>query len=240
MADGILFAGNIIIKYQKLLKEGITKMKAPMRGKKLSLKISVAVLFGMVFLFSSYAHAVSLSNWNVTELNTSGDYIDVLVGTNAQGNTTLTIQWVPGAANSLTAIGIDMFGFSSTTSVLSCPTGWSCNKGSQNMSAFGWFTQFEKDPGGTGGISSPIVFVLNGSATLTSNSQGAQFAAHVRYGNNCSGFVSDGTASSASTSNGDCGGVSQVPEPSTLLLLGGGLFSLGLLRKRFPGRRKVA
>lgn len=215
-------------------------MKASMRGQKHSLKMSVAFLFGIFFFFSSYAHAVSLTNWNVTELNTSGDYVNVLIGTNAQGNTTLTVQWVPGAANSLTAIGIDMFGFNSATSVLTCPTGWSCNKGNQNMSGFGSFTQFEKDPGGTGGISSSIVFVLNGTAAFTSNSHGAQFAAHVRYGSNCSGFVSDGTASSASTSNVDCGNNSQVPEPSTLLLLGSGLFGLGVLKKRFSVRKKAA
>ncbi|MBI5902208.1 MAG: PEP-CTERM sorting domain-containing protein [Deltaproteobacteria bacterium] len=202
--------------------------------------MSVAFLFGIFFLFSSYAYAVSLTSWNVTELNSSGDYINVSIGADAQGNTTLTIQWLPGAANSLTAIGIDMFGFNSATSVLTCPTGWSCNKGTQNMSGFGTFAQFEKDPGGTQGISSSIVFVLSGAAAFTSNSQGAQFAAHVRYGNDCSGFVSDGTASGGSTSNADCAGASQVPEPSTLLLLGGGLFGLGVLKKMFSGRKKAA
>lgn len=215
-------------------------MKAPERGWKFTLKMSVAFLFGLVFLFSSQAHAVSLTNWNVTELNTSGDYVNVLIGTDAHGNTTLTVQWLPGASNSLTAIGIDMFGFSSSTSVLTCATGWSCNKGTQNMSGFGSFAQFEKEPGGTDGISSSIVFVLNGTATFTSNSQGAQFAAHVRYGNDCSGFVSDGSASGGATSNSNCGGTSQVPEPSTLLLLGSGLFGLGVLKKMFSGRKKAA
>lgn len=207
-------------------------MKAAMRGQKRFLKMSVALFFCMVFLFSTYAHAVSLTSWNVTELNASGDYVNVLIGTDAQSNTTLTIQWVPGAANSLTAIGIDMFGFNSATSVLTCPTGWNCNLGTHNMSGFGSFAQFEKDPGGTEGISSSIVFVLNGTDTFTSNRQGAQFATHVRYGNNCSGFVSDGTASGASTSNVDCGGTSHVPEPSTLLLLGSGLVGLALWKKR--------
>lgn len=204
-------------------------MKAHNHLKRQLLIMPAAFLCGIIFLFSSQAYAIPLTNWNVTELNTSGDYVEVAIGT-SNGNTTLSVLWHPGASNLLTAIGIDMFGYNSSTSVYTCPTGWDCNKKATNMDGFGWFTKFEKSPASTDGISSPIVFVLNGTATFTPNSHNAEFAAHVRYGNNCSGFVSDGTTTSIG-SNSNCGG--KVPEPSTLLLLGAGLTGLWMFRRRF-------
>lgn len=188
-------------------------------------------LVAMVILvaLSHPAGAVQLTNWNVTELNSSGDYVNVVIGTD-NGNTTVSVQWVAGPENLLNAIGLDMFGMNTNTSVLTCPSGWSCNEGAQVMDGFGSFLQFEKDPGGTDGISNPILFVLNGLATFSPNNHSATFAAHVRYENSCSGFVSDGTTTSRE-SDPNCG--VQVPEPASLILLGSGLLVLGFWRKLY-------
>ncbi|NIQ16885.1 MAG: PEP-CTERM sorting domain-containing protein [Candidatus Dadabacteria bacterium] len=182
---------------------------------------------GVLISLNSPAHALTLDFWNVTELNNSGDYVEVTFGDDGFGHTTLSVQWFEDDTNDLTttALGIDKFGFTGSVSVLTCPTGWNCNIGPNHMDGFGFFEQYETDPGGTDGITSPIVFVLNG---IVSES-GFEAAAHVRYNGNCSGFVSNRTT----TSINDDPNCVAAPEPSSLLLLGSGLIAMGLWgRKR--------
>jgi hypothetical protein len=176
----------------------------------------------------------SMNFWNVSELNASGDVVNATLGGLTNGlYTTLSFQWVSGNTSPPSAIGIDMIGWTGNVGVSGCAAGWNCNLGSQNMAGFGTFLQFEKDPGGTGGIApDSVTFALTqgvaGFSAFPLNAKNAQFAAHVRYSDNCSGFVSNGSTTSVG-SDGNCG-ATRVPEPSTLLLLGLGTLALGIWR----------
>jgi PEP-CTERM motif-containing protein len=99
---------------------------------------------------------------------------------------------------------------------------------------FGTFNStVNQGPGETGGIAAPIVLTLEFGDlfALLANDQGASLAARVAYGDGCTAFVSNGTSTSVA-SDSRCGPGQQVPEASTLALLGGGLVVAGLLLAR--------
>jgi hypothetical protein len=205
------------------------------------------------------ANALTLDNWNVTELNDSGDSIDVTFGTTGT-YTWFSAQWEAGANNGLQALGLDTFFYNCDNCSLSQFKGddastfggvyqvwtgstagaltnnitsdWDANfGGTTGGGGFGEFTSRKSlDSAGTDGINNFITFLLNdNNLTFSPNSNGSTMDVHVRYEQSCSGWVSDGTTSPES--NGSCGGGGSVPEPTPLVLLAIGMGLLGVSRK---------
>lgn len=220
--------------------------------------IRVATFLSLALLFSFKAQAYMLNNWNVNQLDASGDYVqlDVLY---SGGDTYLRLGWHEGDVNDSTptAIGIDTVFYNCVNCTFSSQPGddtgsygglvgatvdsiggttrnWSGNYGGVTAGGgFGDFTsRANSDSGGTDGITNLLFLQLFGTVSFTPNNLGSMFAVHVRYNNECSGWVSDGPGGD-NTSDVNCGGQTTVPEPSSLWLLligaGGLLISRRLL-----------
>lgn len=213
------------------------------------IKVSLGLLFAVV---GFQANALVLENWNDVDLDASGDFITVNTGT-VDGNDWFSMQWQAGAGNTLGALGIDTVfynftsDFDSTGDVLSVWEGsiggtdvtgdWSLNFGGDTGGGgFGELSSSKNlDAGGTSGIDPGILFfVLNGDVDFINNGDPtfATFSAHVRYEEDCSGWVSDGNT--LSTDSGSCGRTT-VPEPGVLALLAIGLLGLALRSRKKIG-----
>ncbi len=199
-----------------------------------SATLIVALCLG--FTQNVQALTFTLNNWNDPVLDASSDAVNVDVST-VDGFTQLAVYWFDGNSG-LTAIGIDQFAYHGVTATVSfAPESWTSPPpsegftygGVQNMDGFGSFYAKGADPGGTLGTSfaNRIIFTLNSDVTSLFTSD-TQFAAHVRYGDGCSGFVSGRTAEGNATSS--CG--SSVPEPTSLLFLGVALAAIGIWRRK--------
>jgi hypothetical protein len=212
-------------------------MKA-MQSKTVVLTVAGLLALGSHATIKPAAAAIfTLDNWNVTQLDSTDDKVVVKTGSDCSGGNTICVQWVEGVDEGApSAIGIDHFWYDvSTTDGESVPsvsiisgnsTSWSFNFDGCTADGFGCFDS-KKNAGGadTGGISAALIFMRSGDISSL-----AQFAAHVRYNNNCSGFVSNRTASTTE-SNTNCG--AQVSEPPVLALSGLVLLGVALVGRRW-------
>ena len=198
------------------------------------------------------AQAIVLDNWNDVDLDASGDSIEIEIG-KIDGDTFFAMKWRAGADNELSALGIDQVyyncdgcsftsrpgddagSFGGVKAVwegaigtgLDVTTGWDTNKGGETAGGgFGDFSSRKSLDGGTrAGIDDWLIFVLNGMVEFTGP---PTFAAHVRYEEGCSGWVSDGSTKEADS--GSCG--ASIPEPATAWLIGLGLGLIGFARRK--------
>lgn len=183
---------------------------------------------------------VQLTTANVQQLQ--GIVVTVTID-NTGSNTVLSFQLTNNPLTN-SALGIDMVGWNSggntTANISTASTNFGGNNtatSNSSMSQFGKFDIQGQDPAGTGGVSSAITFTLNGLVTnFPSNSNGYDFAVHLRFDNNCSGFIGGPSSGQAITADDDpnCQPTAVVPEPGTLTLFGSGLLVVGgFLRRRF-------
>ena len=176
--------------------------------------------------------------FNVNIFNTGNGDIDIHIAVtinNTGPTTVLTFAWV---SDNLTnnPLGIDMVAWSADVLASAPLPGDRVHQGGPSpyeMDGFGSFAQKYHSPGGT---DLSVSFTLASLVTLfpENNPHAGQipgeFAVHIRYDGNCSGFVSDATAEQSQDSNCTTNR-NETPEPGSLLLLGIGILALGLARR---------
>lgn len=152
-----------------------------------------------------------LTNSNVAELQ--GFDVTVVVYADDTINVFTSVQ-----GGYPTPLGIDQFYYNNATTipltgVSGNNVGWTFNKATTTADGFGNFASKKNQ----GPAETSLNLLFSTSTDLTNpgqfvvNSRGGTFAVHVRFGNDCSGWFSDGTSNDVS-SNLNCGGPPTVPE----------------------------
>jgi len=182
-----------------------------------------------------------LLNTNIFNTGPGDITIDILVTVNNTGATTVLTFAFAGDNLQNNPLGIDQVAWSADVLASDpLPGTWGHQGGPSpyNMDGFGSFAQKYTDPGGT---DLTVTFTLASLVTLFPDNNAApgqipgEFAVHIRYDGECSGFVSDATA--AQTQDTNCVLTrTETPEPGSLLLLGIGIAALGLARRRMSAR----
>lgn len=184
---------------------------------------------------------VALTNTNISNL--SGNVAVEVTIDNTGPKTKLIVQWLTNGTP-FTPLGIDEFSYNSSVKLSTIgnnTTIWNLNFDGSNVDGFGNFAS-HKDLGGgneQGGLFSPghpLVFTLNGKVTTWNrNDHGSLFVVHFRFANGCSGFISDGTSTGIEADSSCTFSLpppSNVPEPSTVMLIGAGVLGSLRLRKK--------
>lgn len=209
-------------------------MSSPRSVRRLAVSLAMFAVVALGSAAAANADQVVINVPNSGLSGTPGPYATVTYTLNGSV-IDVTVQLAPGftafgQGNGNNGIfGFNIVGSSAGLSVTNLPAGFSANLAGGQMDGFGNFdvtldccnpangvTSFSFTVSRTGGFSSA-------SDLFEANSTGAHFAIHVAPTNgNPTGFA------------GDSGTPSEVPEPTSMLLLGSGLVTLAAgLRKRF-------
>jgi hypothetical protein len=196
----------------------------------MKIKILGVLAAAALALLSSGAARAQCPAGDVTLDNTNVTGFDVTVCLTVSGDT-VTLD---GSSNNLglTVVGISKLGVENDVTLSSysdSPTTWAEKTNPpNNISGFGDFYEFD----GTGPASTCGSPTNPNCSWTFSGAPGDNYVVLVRYGNDCSAYVSNLTTRSISPDT-NC----TVPEPNTLTQLGGGLLGIAglfLFRRRLP------
>lgn len=209
-------------------------MSSPRSVRKLALSLAMFAVVALGSAAAANADQVIINTPNAGLSGTPGPYATVTYVLNGS-NIDVTVTMFPGFEAFGTGdgnngiFGFNIVGSTAGLSVTNLPAGFAANLGGGQMDGFGNFevtlsccnpangvTDFSFTVSRTGGFSSA-------SDLFEANASGAHFAIHIAPTNgNPTGFA------------GDTGTPSEVPEPTSMLLLGTGLVTLAAgLRRRF-------
>jgi len=208
-------------------------MSSPRSVRKLAVSLAMFAVVALGSAVAASADQVVITVPNSGLSGTPGPYATVTYTLNGSV-IDVTVQMEPGftafgTGNGNNGIfGFNVVGSTAGLSVTNLPAGFTANLGGGQMDGFGNFdvtlsccnppgvTSFSFTVSRTGGFSSA-------SDLFEANSSGAHFAVHIAPTNgNPTGFA------------GDSGTPTEVPEPTSMLLLGSGLVTLAAgLRRRF-------